>query len=94
MTGWRIHPQGCACSEAQRDAALSSLSEEVTQRRAERDTVMRERDALRSLRAMDAERIATLEEMLRAVLDTAPDSGAPWVVAMARARRALDGGAR
>lgn len=76
------------------ERAASSLSDEVMQRRAERDTAMRERDALRSLRGMDAERIAKLEEMLRAVLDTAPEGGAPWVVAMARARKVLDGGER
>ena len=38
------------------------------QRRAERDTAMRERDALRSLREMDATQIAALESALRASL--------------------------
>jgi len=40
----------------------------VVQRRAERDTAMRERDALRSLRLMDADRVAALESALRASL--------------------------
>lgn len=62
------HHRGCACWEAQRDTALSSLSDEVVQRRAERDTAMRERDALRSLRLMDADRVAALESALRASL--------------------------
>lgn len=62
------HHRGCACWESQRDTALSSLSDEVMQRRAERDTAMRERDALRSLRAMDADRVAALESALCASL--------------------------
>lgn len=39
-------------------------------------------------------RIAALTEALRAVLDLAPEGGTPWVAAMARAQRVLDGGAR
>ena len=39
-------------------------------------------------------RIAALEHALREVLSTAPEGGTPWVVAMARARKVLDGGER
>lgn len=40
------------------------------------------------------ERVTMLETALRAVLDTAPEGGTPWVSAMARAQRVLDGRAR
>lgn len=39
-------------------------------------------------------RIAALEHALREVISTAPEGGTPWVVAMARARKVLDGGER
>jgi len=39
-------------------------------------------------------RIAALEHALREVLATAPEGGTPWVVAMARARKVLEGDER
>ena len=54
---------------------------------ASRDAVCAENDGLHV-------RIAALEHALREVLSTAPEGGARWVVAMARARKVLEGGER
>ena len=50
------------------ETANASLSDEVAQRRRERDEAMRARDALAQLREMDAARITALETALREVL--------------------------
>lgn len=45
-------------------------------------------------RRSDARIRDALEHALREVLSTAPEGGARWVVAMARARKVLEGGER
>lgn len=77
-------PEALATPTAQIVEAIRASIEGM---HASRDAVCAENDGLHV-------RIAALEHALRDVLDTAPEGGARWVVAMARARKVLEGGER